>query len=186
MHFNIVDIALQALCPSLLACGVLVCDNRMANEKEEICMTPKQQQAHDYFYGGYNCAQSVFASFHEEMGLSEETALKLMVSMGGGVGGLREVCGAFAGAAMALNMIQKDIKTSDPDYKQEMYALVQQKAEKFKAQFDTVICRELLEKNDITPSPVAQKRDDKYYEERPCGKYVQYAAGLVEEELQKA
>ena len=148
-------------------------------------MTPKQQKAHDYFYGGYNCAQSVFAAFHEEMGLDEETALKLMVSVGGGMGGLREICGAFSGAAVALNMIQKEIKTSDLDYKKQMYALVQEKAEAFKRQYSTVICRELLELNDITPSSVPAVRDAAYYEVRPCGKYVEYAAGLVEEELSR-
>ena len=68
-------------------------------------MTAKEQKSHDYFYGGYNCAQSVFAAFHEEMGLDEETALKLMrLGLGGGVGGLREICGAVTGAAMAINM----------------------------------------------------------------------------------
>lgn len=148
-------------------------------------MTPKEQQAHDYFYSGCNCAQSVFAAFHEEMGLSEETALNLMVSMGGGVGGLREICGAFSGAAMALNMIQKDIQTTDPEYKKRMYALVQEKAAAFKAQYGTVICRELLEQNDIAPTPVPAVRDAKYYEERPCGKYVEACARLVEEELGK-
>ncbi len=148
-------------------------------------MTPKQQKAHDYFYGGYNCAQSVFAAFHAEMGLSEETALKLMVSMGGGVGGLREICGAFTGAAVALNMIQKEIKKADLDYKKQMYALVQQKAEAFKQQYGTVICCDLLELNDITPSPVPAVRDEAYYEVRPCGKYVEYAAKLVEDELNR-
>ncbi len=148
-------------------------------------MTPKEQRAHDYFYSGCNCAQSVFAAFHEEMGVSEEDALKLMVSMGGGVGGLREICGAFTGAAMALNMIQKDIQTTDPEYKKRMYALVQEKAEAFKAQYGTYICRELLELNDITPSPVPAERDARYYEVRPCGKYVEACAKLVEEELKK-
>jgi C_GCAxxG_C_C family probable redox protein len=148
-------------------------------------MTLKEQQAHDYFYGGCNCAQSVFAAFHEEMGLSEETALRLMVSMGGGVGGLREICGAFSGAAMALNMIQKDIRTTDPEYKKRMYALVQEKAAAFKAQFGTVICRELLERNDIVPTSVPAVRDAKYYEVRPCGKYVEVCARLVEEDLGK-
>lgn len=146
-------------------------------------MTPKQQKAHDYFYGGYNCAQSVFAAFYEEMGLDEETALKLMIPMGGGVGGLREICGAFTGAAMALNMIEGAFDPTDPERKKRIYALVQEKAEAFKAQFETVICRELLERNDITPSPIPAKRDEKYYEERPCGKYVEYAAKLVEEHL---
>ena len=36
----------------------------------------KAQKALDYFFGGYNCAQSVFAAFHEEMGLGEAEALR--------------------------------------------------------------------------------------------------------------
>ena len=149
-------------------------------------MTPKEQKAHDYFYGGYSCAQSVFAAFHGEMGLSEEAALKLMLPMGGGVSGLRDICGAFTGAAMALNMLRPDVKPNDPEGKKALYALVQEKAEAFKAQFGTCICRELLEMNDITPSPVPAERTAKYYEERPCGKYVEACARLVEEELNKA
>ena len=121
-------------------------------------------------------------------GLPGEAATVLLasvMSMGGGVGGLREICGAFTGAAMALNMIQKDIQTTDPEYKKRMYALVQEKAEAFKALYGTVICRELLELNDIAPSPVPAERTAEYYEVRPCGKYVEACAKLVEEELQK-
>ena len=172
---------------ALLACGGGLCDNHTRNAMGKVmAMTSKQQKAHDYFHSGYNCAQSVFASFHEEMGLSEELALKLTVSVGGGIGGLREICGALTGAAMALNMIQKDIKAADHEYKLQMYTLVQEKAEAFKAQYGTYICRELLELNDITPSPVPAVRDAKYYEVRPCSKYVEFAAGLVEDELNKA
>jgi hypothetical protein len=87
---------------------------------------------------------------------------------------------------MALNMIQHGMKPDDAEAKKRIYALVQEKAEKFKQKFGTVICRELLELNDITPSPVPATRDAKYYEERPCAKYVEACARLVEEELQKS
>ncbi len=149
-------------------------------------MTPKEQKAHDYFYSGYSCAMSVFAAFHEEMGLSEETALKLMMPMGGGVGGLREICGAFSGAAMALGMLRHEVEPSDVEGKKAIYALVQEKAEAFKQQFGTYICGELLALNDITPSPVPAERTEQYYEVRPCGKYVEACARLVEEEMSKA
>jgi len=184
MERSICGVSAVTFCrlPAEAVCAIIIW---IKQAKGETIMTPKQQKAHDYFYGGYNCAQSVFAAFHEEMGLDEETALKLMVSVGGGVGGLREICGAFTGAAVALNMIQNEIKFSDPDYKKRMYALVQEKAAAFKAQYGTYICRELLELNDIAPSPVPAVREDKYYEERPCGKYVEFAAKLVEGELNK-
>ena len=43
---------------------------------------------------GKNCSQAVFAAFAPDLGLSEETALAVSVGLGGGVGRLREVCGA--------------------------------------------------------------------------------------------
>jgi C_GCAxxG_C_C family probable redox protein len=151
-----------------------------------LILTPKEQKAHDYFYGGYNCAQAVFAAFHEEMGLSEELALKLMMPMGGGVGGLRDICGALCGAAMALGMLRKDVKPNDVDAKKAMYALVQEKAARFREQFTTWNCGALLAINDLQPAPVPAVRDAHYYEVRPCGKYVEACARLVEEELGKA
>ena len=148
-------------------------------------MTAKEKKAHDYFYGGCNCAQSVFAAFHEEMGLGEGLALQLMAPMGGGVGGMREICGAVSGAAMALNMAQGGIERGNREQKERLYAQVQALAEKFKAEYTTVNCGRLLELNDLQPSPVPAVRDAKYYEERPCGKYVETCARLVEEELRK-
>ncbi|MFH1513067.1 MAG: C-GCAxxG-C-C family protein [Bacillota bacterium] len=147
-------------------------------------MTAKEQLSHDYFYRGYNCAQSVFAAFHAEMGLDEETALKLMVSMGGGVGGLREICGAFSGAVMALGMLSGGFVPGEQEKKEKLYSLVQANADAFRRQYGTVVCRDLLALNDIAPSPVPAKRDDTYYEVRPCGKYVEACARLVEETLE--
>lgn len=148
-------------------------------------MTPKEQLAHDYFYQGYNCAQSVFTAFHEEMGLDEALALKLTTALGGGVAGMREICGAVTGAAMALSMLQGSIGPGDQEKKKALYATVQSVAGKFQQRYATVNCGRLLELNDIIPSPAPALRDAKYYEERPCGNYVEACARLVEEELQK-
>lgn len=163
-----------------------LCDNLSGIEEGGIVLTAKERKAHDYFYNGYNCAQSVFAAFHEEMGLAEETALQLMAPMGGGVGGLREICGAVTGAAMALNMSLGGVEPGNQEQKERLYQRVQAVAEKFKAEYITVNCGKLLELNDIQPAPAPAKRDGAYYEERPCGKYVEICARLVEEELAKA
>lgn len=144
-------------------------------------MTPKEQKAHDYFYGGYNCAQSVFAAFHEEIGMSETEALRLMVPLGGGVGGLRDICGAVTGMAMAINLMHGDFDPADTERKKRLYALIQEKAGRFQAQYGTCNCGKLLELNEITPAPVPAERDGKYYEVRPCGKYVEFCAKLAEE-----
>jgi len=143
----------------------------------------KEQQALTYFGSGFSCAQSVFAAFHEEMGLSEETALKIASSMGGGVAGLREICGAFTGMSMALGALKGYASPNAQEAKEKHYAMIQQKAERFKADYGTVICRELLAQHDITPSPVPAKRTAAYYRDRPCSEYVAACARYVEEEL---
>ncbi|MBN1776992.1 MAG: C_GCAxxG_C_C family protein [Clostridiales bacterium] len=148
-------------------------------------MTEKQQTAHGYFYGGYNCAQSVFASFYEEMGLDEATALKVTAALGGGVGGLREICGAVNGAAMAIGALRGGFQPGEQEKKEQLYAAVQSMAEAFTKEFTTVNCGKLLEINEIEAKPSPAVRDEKYYEERPCGKYVEFCARLVEEELGK-
>ena len=55
------------------------------------------KKARELFRQGYNCSQSVVGAFHEEMGLPLETALRLSSSFGGGMGGLRDTCGAVTG-----------------------------------------------------------------------------------------
>lgn len=50
--------------------------------------------AKELFTKGYNCSQSVVLAFCDEIGLDSETALKISSSFGGGMGRLREVCGA--------------------------------------------------------------------------------------------
>ena len=146
-------------------------------------MTAKEQKSHDYFYGGCNCAQSVFAAFHEEMGLDEATALRLASGLGGGVGGLREICGAVNGAAMAIGMLRGGFAPGEQEKKEQLYAAVRDMAETFSKEFTTVNCGKLLEINDIQAKATPAVRDDQYYEERPCGKYVEFCAKLVEEML---
>ena len=63
-------------------------------------MNKHEELACKYFTDGYNCAQSVFAAFHKEMGLSESTALKMSSAFGGGMG-----CGSICGAVSAMVML---------------------------------------------------------------------------------
>ena len=57
-------------------------------------MEKYSKRARELFKEGYNCAQSVFCAFADDLGMDFETALKLSSSFGGGMGRLREVCGA--------------------------------------------------------------------------------------------
>jgi len=135
------------------------------------------------FVKGYNCAQAVACAFSEEMGMDEAQAAKLVSSFGGGMGKLREVCGSVSGALFVLGALQGYSDPQDDAAKMSHYARVQDFAAKFKAEHDTIICRELLKnialKRENTPEPEA--RTEEYYKTRPCVRFVETAARIVGE-----
>lgn len=141
-------------------------------------------KARELFEGGYNCAQSVFAAFCDETGLDMETALKLSSSFGGGIGRLREVCGAVSGMLMAAGMKYGYAGAQDDDAKAEHYQRVQALAYRFKDIRGSYICRELLGldgPDDPRPSP----RTQDYYKTRICGDCVACAAEILDEYIHK-
>ena len=141
------------------------------------------KNANELFKQGYNCAQSVFCAHCKELGIDFETGLKLSSSFGGGMGRLREVCGAVS-AMFMLAGLKSGYTTSDDDkIKEEHYARIQKLAEKFKTKFGSIICRELLNKQDEKLSPVPTKRTEKFYTERPCEKFVEFASKIIQEEF---
>ena len=56
-------------------------------------------------------------------------------------------------------------------------------ADRFKKQFDTIICRELLGIEGMEESAKPSARTQQYYEERPCLKLIAAAADIIEEML---
>ena len=145
----------------------------------------KKRSASELFLQGFNCSQAVFAAHAEKLGLDFDTALKLSAPLGGGVGRLREVCGAFTACAMLDGL--KNATTSDsPNEKEATYARVQKLAEKFRAENGSIICRELLKLQKDSPvSARPDARDANYYAFRPCLRIVETASKLVEAEILK-
>ena len=94
-------------------------------------MSKQGDTAYAWFLKGYNCSQSVVAAFAPQLGLTEETALRLSAGFGAGIGRMREVCGAFCGVVTVLSMVYAD--PADPKDKSRMYALVQQAAEQYRS-----------------------------------------------------
>lgn len=64
----------------------------------------KSEKAVELFKKGYNCSQSVFGAFAEDLGIDFETAVMISSSFGGGMGRMREVCGAVSGMFMAAGI----------------------------------------------------------------------------------
>lgn len=150
-------------------------------EKTEI--EQRSEQAVAYFKQGYNCAQSVYMAYADVFGMDKDLAARIIAPLGGGMGRLREVCGAVSGMFLVAGLKHPADNPTDHDAKTRNYAAVQRLAEKFRQQNGSIVCRELLglavRKDDPTPEP----RTDAYYKRRPCAEYVRIAATLAGEEL---
>lgn len=133
----------------------------------------RAERAVELFGEGMNCAQAVFCAFADEFGMDAETAAKVSSGLGGGVGRLREVCGAVCGATLALGM------RHGPD-KAAVYEKVQELAAKFKAETGSIVCRELLSGTGATTGGAPEARTPEYYRKRPCVELVRLAAELLE------
>ena len=141
------------------------------------------QRAKELFYQGYSCAQSVFCAFCGDMGMDLDTAARLASSFGGGMGRLRELCGALSGAQMALGYLRGYSDPEDPDAKSAHYQRVRELAERFRAANGSLLCRELLKDVPVTPGGEPEKRTPEYYASRPCLRIVGEAAAILEQML---
>ena len=133
----------------------------------------REEKAEALFMSGLNCAQSVFGAFAADYGLDEEVAAKLSCGLGGGVGRMRETCGAVTGAALVLGL------KYGPD-KLQVYPQVQEFCAKFKAECGSIVCRELLEGTGATQGGAPEARTAEYYRKRPCVELVKLAVKIVE------
>jgi C_GCAxxG_C_C family probable redox protein len=148
-------------------------------------MSTHSDLAKELFNKGYNCSQSVFAAFCDETGLDFDTALKTASSFGGGMGRLREVCGAVSGMFMVVGMIYGYTDPSDKKSKAEHYKLIQALAKSFDNENGSIICRELLGLSIKVDSPIPEDRTEQYYKKRPCAELVEHAAMILDEYIQK-
>lgn len=134
--------------------------------------------AAELFVGGYNCAQAIAVAFCDEIGMNREQAAKLASSFGGGMGRMREVCGAVSGMLLVAGMLYGYDTPGDDSAKKAHYERVQALAGSFREQIGSIVCREILKNppSDPTPSP----RTQEYYKNRPCARMVYTAAKIMD------
>ena len=138
------------------------------------------QKAMKLFKDGYNCAQAVFLAFEDKYDIDRKSALMLSSSFGGGMGRLREVCGAVSGMFMVAGLLYGYDEASDVDGKKLHYERLQQMASEFKQINGSIVCRELLGLGAGKSDPTPEKRTENYYKKRPCGEVVGIAAAIME------
>ena len=150
-----------------------------------IIQTEKGQEARRLFESGYNCAQSVAGAFAEEMGLPRDTVFRLASPFGGGMGRMREVCGAVSGMMMVLGILDGYCSPTDLPEKKRVYQTVQELAGEFRAGNGSIICHELLGTDGKDTNAVPSERTPQYYKKRPCACYVADAANILGEYLKQ-
>lgn len=143
------------------------------NKEERIAL------AVSLFMEGYNCSQSVVAAYADMYGFTREQALRISASFGGGIGRMRETCGAACGMFLLAGLEKGAIEGADREGKAANYALVQQLAAQFKQITGTLRCADLLKlpkQAPIVATPEVRTTD--YYAKRPCAKMIEMAARI--------
>ena len=134
-------------------------------------------QAAELFQQGYSCAQAVAVAFSDVTGLTPEISAKLASSFGGGMGRLREVCGAVSGMLLVAGYLY-GYDSPDPEAQKAHYALVQELAGQFREVAGSIICREILQNPPSDPKPTP--RTEEFYKNRPCTRLVVLAAQILD------
>lgn len=135
------------------------------------------------FKQGFNCSQAVCAACADLYGMDEEVALRVAASFGGGIGRMRQTCGAACGMFLLAGLEKGSAVAGDAEGKKQNYALVQSLAEKFKQENGSLICSELLGIAPKPQDPAPEARTEAYYRKRPCVEMVASAVRIYLQSL---
>ncbi|MBQ2421401.1 MAG: C_GCAxxG_C_C family protein [Flavobacteriales bacterium] len=129
----------------------------------------KIETAAALFGEGFNCAQAVVAAYGTQYGFTREQCLKMSASFGGGIGRMRETCGAACGLFLLAGLETGAIEGRDTASKMNNYATVKKLADRFIEENGALRCEDIL----------SLAREGKCA--APCVERVRSAARLWEE-----
>ena len=133
----------------------------------------------ELFASKFNCAQAVFASFSEDLGLDEKQALKIGGCFGSGMR-KGEVCGACTGALMVLGLKFGQSEVGDIESKLKSDDVCVKFLEEFAEKNGSYICNDLLDCDIRTKEGIEYAKENNLFTEI-CPKMVESAASIVEE-----
>ena len=137
-----------------------------------------REKAAELFVNGKHCAQAVAVAFCDVTHMEPELAARLSSSFGGGMGRMREVCGAVSGMLTVAGLLY-GYGAPDDAAKKAHYTLVQALAGQFRDEHGSIICREILKNPPSDPNPTP--RTAEFYKTRPCARMVMTAARILDE-----
>ncbi len=132
----------------------------------------------DLFARKFYCSQAVFAAFAQELGITEEQALKIGACFGSGMR-KGEVCGACTGALMALGLKFGQSDENDIESRLKTNEVTDRFLDEFKKENGSYICNELLGCDITTMEGVEFALQNKLFTEF-CPKMVESATRIAE------
>lgn len=148
----------------------------------EMVISERAKQAVRNFADGCNCAQSVAMAYADVLGLTQEQAAMVSVGFGGGIGRLRDNCGAFSAAVMLCGVLE-GAEGARKEHRPQTYARVQEVHRRFVERNGSISCAELLGRAKAPEAPTPDARTKAYYRSRPCAKIIRRACGIIDEML---
>ena len=145
----------------------------------------RREIAQANFREGYNCSQSVLKAFEDVLPVDHETLMKLGSSFGGGMGRLREVCGAVSAMFMLEGMWEGYATPETGEVKKAHYARIQRLAKEFEEKHGSILCRNLLNLPEGASEPEPEARTEAYYQSRPCLTLIGDVAEMLEKILRE-
>ena len=130
------------------------------------------------FKGGLSCSQAIFSTYGKELGIDNETAIKISAPFGGGMAMMGETCGAVTGAFMVIGLKY----AKDKDSKEKVYSVVKKFVDEFTTRNKSIICKELLGYDMSIPEGMNNIKE-KNLIKTICPKLVKDAAEILEEIL---
>ncbi len=146
----------------------------------------KGEAAYNNFLSGMTCSQSVLCAFLDEAHIDRETAMRIAMPFGGGMGRLRLTCGTVTGMIMAYGLIKGLSSVPSQADKAENYKGVQTLVRLFEEANGSCICAELLGLKKAEVTHVPQERTAEYYKKRPCPELCRSAADILESYLKNS
>ena len=141
------------------------------------------EKANELFCRKFHCSQAVFAAFAEELGLTEEQALKIAACFGSGMR-KGEVCGACTGALMALGLKYGQAIEQDLDSRQKTNEVTDRFMSDFIEENGSYMCKELLGCDISTQEGITIALEKKLFTEF-CPKMVESATRITENILKQ-
>ena len=142
--------------------------------------------AKEKFTQGFNCSQAVALAFSDMLNMDENLLARLTSGFGGGMGRMREVCGAVSGMTFVMSALYGYDDPKAFEEKADLYKKIQTVANEFKNENGSIVCRERLALQTTGASaPTPEHRTDAYYKKRPCPELVKQAADFIEDFIAK-